>query len=224
MVRKFWNQNAYFDPGVDDGWYYASAVVDPYRNLYILSSFLESGGAGRQLVLDLDSMGWTVWDIDGWAWIVGREWQTGESVARGESIVCFGGASAAFYKLTDGKADDGTSFNWSYRTRRFTGGDPLAWKMWKDFAFLFERRSFGGSDAAVTITPYLDGIAATGSGSITLTSSADALLDREQAAISIGPGKTLQLHIAGTQTDDLTHAELAALSGEFVPVGDRRQG
>jgi len=228
LVRRFWIDPAFFDSGLDNTWYYATAVVDPFRNLLIVSSFAESDGAGVNMVLSLDTMAWSKWAIKGHGWVVGREWASGESEPQGESIVCFGGTSGEMFKLVDGKADNGSSFAASFSTKRFNAGAMLYWKLWRPFVLLFNRRSFGGDDSILAIQPVLDGKGSgtiTASGNLTLTASSDPNLDCEQAAVNVGErAKDVQLQVSLTQTDDLTHPELVALGAEYKVVGMNREG
>lgn len=210
-VKKYWIDNTYFETGTAT-LYYSSLIFDPERNQLLFATFDTSGNA-RVYPYSLDVRAWTPeWQMGGWGWVIGREW-TGAN--KGKRIVCFGGDEAKFFKLSDGKGDDGSNFTASIKTARLSLGSMFHDSQVYEGVFAFDERDFGGDEASIQITPIADGQNQTATTAAAPTSDTGILI-----AKTTGRPRTIQYQISWTQADDRDHAELVGMSIEHkTPTG-----
>lgn len=210
-VKKYWIDNTYFETGTAT-LYYSSLIFDPERNQLLFATFDTSGNA-RVYPYSLDVRAWTPeWQMGGWGWVIGREW-TGAN--KGKRIVCFGGDEAKFFKLSDGKGDDGSNFTASIKTARLSLGSMFHDSQVYEGVFAFDERDFGGDSASIQITPIADGQNQAATTAAAPTSDTGILI-----AKTTGRPRTIQYQISWTQADDRDHAELVGMSIEHkTPTG-----
>lgn len=222
FIKKFWVDTSHFETNLAT-LYYSTLILDPENNRLIYFAF-DTNGSGVSGAYSFDYDAWTPgWTITGYAPLVGRSQSTGTAE------IYFGGSGGYLYKLVDGAYDDGASFAWSYQTARFSAGNKLMKASWHDAALMFQKRDFGGSDAAVAVTAYVKGqqirdeqAAAVKSTTTTLVdTSAKITEDVDRAVFNLGAiARDITLAVSGTQTDNLTHPELVALAIEHSgPAG-----
>jgi hypothetical protein len=213
LVRKNWHDTDIFDADFDS-WYFCSGVLDPDNNRIIFSVIVNDTGSGYSwlnMVYDLETREWTLWDIPMRCMFLGREWDSAVAVP-GTEVVVFAGPGAKLYRLVDGKADGGVAFNWFYQFGTHSYGDSFGEKH-STVSLEFVERSFGGAAAAVTIDVDADGNNLQFAGKA--IGSADGM-------VHVGPvhrAKRLQIKVSGTQVDDQTHPELVASEPMLEPTG-----
>lgn len=108
----------------------------------------------KQLVYDLATGSWFVWDIPGWSFFTLIEWAG--SIGKGRQVVVFGDDNANLLKLEAGKGDNGSTFAWYMKTGALDFGSPRLMKSIPIAYFGFDIQSNGGIDAAVTLDAYPD--------------------------------------------------------------------
>lgn len=218
FARQYWHATSYFPSAFTNNWYWCSALCDPIRNKFLFTAPVD-GGANIIVDYCLDFDAWFKWSIPAYATVLGREWSG--STGKGEPLVCFSDANGYLYKLKDGKADNGTAFEWTYSTAKLDFGMPLRRKLIHEAMMGFDVRSFGGSNPAVVVAANLNDNATVTGNSTTVSTATNA-----QAGVAPKNTKVrhLQLSVTGTQSSDLSHPELVGALVHFEPdVGEARE-
>ena len=211
FARQYWHATSYFPSAFTNNWYWCSGICDPIRNKFLFTAPVD-GSTNIIIDYSLDAGAWYKWAIPAYALVIGREWSG--STGKGEPLVCLADGNGYFHKLKDGKADNGTSFAWSFSTGKLDFSSPVRRKMIHEGVLTFDVRSFGGSNPTVTIAAGLNDNATPTTSSLTVSTAS-------QAQAGIGVAQTyvrhLQLTLSGTHTTDLSHPELIGLYVGFEP-------
>lgn len=210
LSPKTWNDTTV---GIGDpvSWYYATTVVDGYRNIALTSCPKLAGGT-KCMVYDLQTRTWMPWDLPFRTWLIGREWS--DNTQYGRELLMFTDGSS-IYKMSDGSADDGTPFDWYMTFGRWSLG-TAGQKAIEQVVANFDVIDLSGTTPTVAMYLY-SGPSGVAVGSCTVALDANQSLQSSKGMVP----RTgfIQTKISGTHSDGLNWPALTSLGVSYEKTG-----